>query len=179
MNPVYKTDRLILRPRSLNDLEDCVAMDLDPAVVKYNRPTEDEETHRAFLQERFKRSYEDGLGFWSVFLRKEDGSQGDFIGWVLLVPLADEGPEVEIGYRFIQAAWGNGYASEAAAVIRDHAFQQTDLYEIVAVTHPENRASQSVLRKIGLLQKEDKLAYGQMLPFFTLEKARWQELSAA
>jgi RimJ/RimL family protein N-acetyltransferase len=179
MNPIYKTDRLILRPRSLADLEDCVAMDLDPEVVKYIRSTEDEETHRAFLKERFKLSFGDGLGFWSALLKKEDGSSGEFIGWVLLIPLADAGPEVEIGYKFVQRAWGKGYASEAASAIRDHAFLQTDLEEIVAVTHPENRASQNVLKKIGLFRRGEKFAYGETLPFFTLGKERWQELSAS
>lgn len=175
MKPIYETDRLVLRPRSLADLEDCVAMDLDPEVVKYIRPTEDEETHRAFLQERLSQSYDGGLGFWSVFLKEDSGEQAEFIGWVLLIPLADEGPEVEIGYRFVQNAWGKGYASEAAAAIRDHAFRETDLQEIVAVSHPENKASHAVLKKIGLKQQEDKLAYGLMLPYFTLTKEDWKK----
>lgn len=178
MNPVYKTDRLILCPRSMNDLEDCVAMDMDPEVVKYIRPTEDEATHRAYLTDCFKQSYDSGLGFWSVFLKEDYGSPGEFVGLVLLIPLADEGPQVEIGYRFVQRSWGKGYASEAATAIRDHAFKHTDLKAIVAVTHPDNESSQNVLRKIGLVQGEDKFAYGQMLPFFALEKARWHELSA-
>ncbi|MCV6602222.1 MAG: GNAT family N-acetyltransferase [Cohaesibacter sp.] len=176
MLPSYETERLILQPRTLDDLEDYVAMDLDPQVVKYIRPTEDEETHRAFLKERFAVTYEAGLGFWSVFLKNDKGHKGSFLGWVFLVPLARQGPEIEIGYRFVQKAWGKGFASEAARSIRDHAFTQLNLEQIVAVTHPDNKGSQNVLKKLGLQQGKDRFAYDQILPFFALSREDWKRL---
>ncbi|MCV6574340.1 MAG: GNAT family N-acetyltransferase [Cohaesibacter sp.] len=178
MLPSYETERLILHPRTLNDLEDCLAMDLDPKVVQYIRPTEDEETHRAFLKERLAVRYETGLGFWSVFLKNDKGHKGSFLGWVLLVPLAGQGPEIEIGYRFLQKAWGKGFASEAARSIRDHAFTQLDLEQIVAVTHPDNKGSQNVLKKLGLQQGQDRFAYDQILPFFALSREDWKRLKS-
>ncbi len=164
-----ETKRLILRPRSLQDLESYLAMDLDPQVVRFIRPTPPEEEHRVYLRERFKMVFEDGLGIWSVFEKKKTSEVGDFIGWAVLVPLGGEGPEIEIGYRFVQKAWGKGYATEAALALRDHAFTVVGLDQIVAVTHPDNIASQQVLRKIGLNPAGKRHAYGEELPYFILK----------
>nr|WP_321981060.1 GNAT family N-acetyltransferase [uncultured Cohaesibacter sp.] len=173
MLPTYETERLILRERTLDDLDACVAMDLDPEVVKYIRPTPPEPEHRIFMRESISRDYGAGLGFWSIFEKAADNTRGDFIGWILLVPLAGEGPEVEIGYRFVQRAWGKGYATEVATVIRDYAFQKAGLDAICGVTDPDNAASQHVLQKIGLSRKGDRFAYGEVLPFFLLTRENW------
>ena len=173
MLPTYETDRLILRPRTMDDLEACLAMDLDPEVVKYIRPTPPEPEHRAFLQERLQMRFENGLGYWSIFEKASPNPDRAFIGWVLLVPLGEEGPEVEIGYRFVRHAWGTGYATEAAGPIRDHGFEVAGLDKICAVTHPDNKASQNVLGKLGLARQRDRFAYGMMLPYFLLEKESW------
>ncbi|WP_321336825.1 GNAT family N-acetyltransferase [uncultured Cohaesibacter sp.] len=173
MLPTYETERLIMRARTLDDLDACLAMDLDPEVVKYIRPTPPEAEHRIFLHESITRHYGDGLGFWSVFEKTIGKREGSFVGWVLLVPLAGEGPEVEIGYRFVQRAWGKGYATEAASAIRDHAFRKAGLEAICGVTAPNNAASQHVLQKVGLSRKGTRLAYGLDLPFFLLEKENW------
>ena len=123
MLPTYETKRLILRERAWKDLEDCLQMDMNPEVVKYIRPTPPEEEHRAFLQESFSKTFADQLGFWSILEKTEEGGEGRYLGWMVLAPLDKVGPENEIGYRFIQDAWGKGYATEAALVIRDHGFE--------------------------------------------------------
>ena len=174
MLPTYTTDRLILRSIKIEDLEDHLAMDLDPEVVKYIRPTPPPDEHRVFLKNRFAMQFAAGLGFWSVFEKGHQPGIGAFVGWALLVPLALEGPEVELGYRFVQRAWGKGYATQAARVIRDHGFEKTGLEEICAVTHPDNSASQHVLQKIGLTRQQNRFAYGQSLPYFTLTKSTWR-----
>lgn len=168
----FITDRLILRPRCIEDLEAYLAMDLDPDVVRFIRPTPPEEEHRAFLKERFAIDHADGLGFWTVFKKGENGEADSFVGWVLLVPLGGAGPEVEIGYRLIQKAWGKGYATEAAIALRDYAFETLKLDQIVAVTHPDNHASQHVLQKIGLKRSGERFVFGQTLPYFLMKSEK-------
>jgi RimJ/RimL family protein N-acetyltransferase len=72
----------------------------------------------------------------------------------------EEGPEIEIAYRLPQASWGRGIASEAAARLLAFGFQERGLERIVAVTHPENQASQRVLKKLGLIYHDTRPAYG-------------------
>lgn len=35
MLPTFETDRLILKPRTIDDLENCIKMDIDPKVTEY------------------------------------------------------------------------------------------------------------------------------------------------
>jgi ribosomal-protein-alanine N-acetyltransferase len=55
----------------------------------------------------------------------------------------------DIGFAFLARNWGNGYAVEAAAAVLDHGRRVLALPRILAITSPDNRASISVLEKIG------------------------------
>ncbi|MFG6280000.1 GNAT family N-acetyltransferase [Microbacterium sp. 5K110] len=84
-------------------------------------------------------------------------SEGERLGAVLLKPIpwsagvgGGRPEDVEIGWHFHPDAWGSGVASEAAAAVLALA-HESGLRRIVAVTHPENTASQAVARRIGML----------------------------
>lgn len=143
--PVFSTPRLLLRPRTLSDLSDCLAMDRDPEVTRFiDGPWADPEAHRAFVEDRIRRAYPPGMGYWSVIAT--DG----FAGWVLLTPLDLHGPEVEIGWRLRRAMWGRGLATEAARPVLDHALGRLGLAEVVADIDPANTASLRVAAKLGM-----------------------------
>ena len=76
-----------------------------------------------------------------------------FLGWVLLIPVDAEGPEVEIGWRLRPSAWGRGYASEAAAVLVRHGLIGLGLPEIIADIDAANLGSIRVAEKIGLRRR--------------------------
>jgi RimJ/RimL family protein N-acetyltransferase len=59
------------------------------------------------------------------------------------------GPEIEIGWRLVRAAWGRGYATEAARPVLDHALETLGLGEVIADIDPENAASARVALKLG------------------------------
>ncbi|MHA7304182.1 GNAT family N-acetyltransferase [Arthrobacter sp. TMN-49] len=91
-------------------------------------------------------------GIWAV-TRSSDGLA---VGTLLLKPIPASGEEplkpsddVEIGWHFHPDHWGNGYATEAAAAVLDHAFSN-GLSQVVAVTNPANEASQRVCLRIGM-----------------------------
>jgi len=50
----------------------------------------------------------------------------------------------------MKKSWGNGYATEITKALLIHAFENVKLKEVHAVTHPDNIASQNVLKKAGL-----------------------------
>ena len=82
MQLTFKTERLILRPSSLDDLEKFMAMDMDPEVMKYFPGVWDgSEAHKSILEECIIGPYEKGLGYWSVFPQNNPSL---FLGWVLL-----------------------------------------------------------------------------------------------
>src|SRR5947209_15547435 len=94
MLPSFETQRLLVRPRQIGDLNACLAMDRDTAVLRYiDVPWRNAEEHRRFVIDRITRDYPAGLGYWSVVLERIPAA---FLGWVLLMPYAAVGPEVEI-----------------------------------------------------------------------------------
>ena len=95
-----------------------------------------------------------------------------FLGWCGVFPLEASGL-MEIGYRTLRAAWGRGFATEAARAVLDHGFRVLDIDPIVAVTHPENHASQRVLAKIGLVPQGSRFHYAQQLAFYRLTRAAY------
>jgi RimJ/RimL family protein N-acetyltransferase len=86
-------------------------------------------------------------GYWCI---APHTAPDRFLGWVLLIPRDAVGPEIEIGWRLVQTAWGHGYASEAAAPIVRHGFETAGLDRIIAEIHPEHVRSHRVAEKLGL-----------------------------
>jgi len=146
--PELVTPRLSLRPRTLENLEACLAMDRDPEVTRYIAgPWHDPVAHRAFVRYRITRDYPPGLGYWSI---RELRAPEVFLGWVLLIPDHGAGPEVEIGWRLVRDAWGRGIATEAARALLEHAFGTLKLPRVVADIMSANVASKRVAVKLGM-----------------------------
>lgn len=153
MLPTFYTERLIIRPRVIDDLDNCLAMDRDPEVVRFiNGPWLDRVKHREFVISRMNANYPTGLGYWTI-LKNDDTKK--FLGWILLIPIDGHGPEVEIGWRLIRDAWGQGYASEAAMPILKYAFEVAGITKVVADIHIDNIGSRRVAEKIGLRIEEE------------------------
>jgi RimJ/RimL family protein N-acetyltransferase len=56
----------------------------------------------------------------------------------------------DIGFAFLPAYWGKGYAYEAATAMLNFAKADLGLKRILATTRPDNIASQKLLEKLGL-----------------------------
>jgi [ribosomal protein S5]-alanine N-acetyltransferase len=94
---------------------------------------------RAYIRERFAKS------LWLV-VRDASGEPLGMCGLVDREGLDHH----DIGYAFLARHSGNGYATEAAKAVLAHARQRLGHATILAITAPDNTASQRVLEKIGL-----------------------------
>ena len=145
---VRSTKRLRLRRFAPDDVDTLHALDSDPRVMRYigdGRTSCRDETQAAI--DRILARYRDhpGQGVWHAS-RRDDGR---FVGWVSLKHAGDS-PDIEIGYRLVHDAWGQGFATELARAMVVRGFEVLGLTRIIGVTHPDNLASQRVLRKIGM-----------------------------
>lgn len=162
--PALDTPRLLIRGRTLDELEPCLAMDRDPEVTRFIKgPWSDPVEHRRFVEFRINRPYPAGLGYWSIWERSAPDA---FVGWVMLIPDHGVGPDVEIGWRLVRTAWGRGIATEAAKVLVRHAFDTVGLARVIADIDVDNRGSRSVAEKIGmrlagLVDDKDGAAYAR------------------
>ena len=173
--PAFETDRLILSQRTMDHLEDCMQLDGDPDVMKYIRPVMEPAQRRARLEQLIAMDMPDGQGWWMI---AEKARPEHVCGWAILVPLALDvhQPEVEVGYRLHQHAWGRGIATEAARRLVRHGFETLDLPRLVGVTHPENDASGKVLQKSGLRFAGAAEYMGQAVKRYSVTKKEWQVL---
>jgi RimJ/RimL family protein N-acetyltransferase len=57
---------------------------------------------------------------------------------------------VDIGYAFLPAFWGRGYAIESALGVKAHARDVVGLSRLVAIVVPENLPSVRVLERLGM-----------------------------
>ena len=145
--PWLVTLRLAMREIVASDFDDLFRLNSDARVMKYitGKPETREETWSAIRRvTRNYRLYPD-LGAWYTVRR----DTGKFIGWFSL-KYAGKSPDVEIGYRLLPEAWGQGFATEGATAMYHYGFDDLDLDRIIGVTDPGNKASQRVLVKAGL-----------------------------
>jgi RimJ/RimL family protein N-acetyltransferase len=152
-----ETERLVLRVPGEDDVAALAAIYSDPEVTRFVAGRDREQTVR-FVERTRERHASDGFGPL-VVERKEDErvvGRAGFLVWDrrrwIASSLAEAGEhgEVEIGWVFARDCWGNGYATEAGAVCRDHAFDELGRDRVIAVIHPDNAASIAVAERLGL-----------------------------
>ncbi|WP_344574501.1 GNAT family N-acetyltransferase [Streptomyces lunalinharesii] len=142
------TDRLVLRQWRAADLAPWAAMNADPEVREHLGDLLTREQSDASVA-RFQAEFDArGYGWWAVEVR----ATGEFIGFAGLDVVDDDLPftGVEIGWRLARAAWGQGYATEAARRVLTHGFDALGLPEVLAVTTATNHRSQAVMGRIGM-----------------------------
>ena len=81
--------------------------------------------------------------------------------------------EIEIGYRMHPDYWNQGLTTEAAGVVRDHAFRDLKLPRVISLIHPENIPSWRVAEKIGMRPEKQTIYRGYLTNVFTLARDRW------
>ena len=103
-----------------------------------------------------------GFGPYAVM---ESRSQ-NVIGYcgLFFFPDIDGQAEVEIGYRLVRSAWGQGYATEAACAVRDYAFAILRMKRLIAMIDPSNTASIRVAEKMGMHYEKGILLEGYTHP---------------
>lgn len=143
-----RTERLLLRGWRESDLEPFAALNADPEVMRFFPAVLSREESDALATRAWKSLTERGWGLWAV------DRDGEFLGFTgLAVPRfeAHFTPAVEIGWRFARAAWGSGYATEAATAVLEFALRELRLEQVVSFTAEGNRRSRAVMERIGLV----------------------------
>ena len=86
MLPELESERLLLRPRRLDDLDAIARMNADPQVMRHIASIDDPAMGRDAVAARSFTHVARGLGYWSVFAKIDPA---DFTGYVGLIPDGD------------------------------------------------------------------------------------------
>jgi len=149
MAVILSTERLILRTWTDADTRPFIEMGMDAEVMKYfPKLLSPEET--IDMIERINRGFaENGFGLMAV----EEKTSRQFIGFTgFSIPKFESffTPCVEIGWRFKKDAWGQGFATEAAAASINYGFSVLGFEKIVSFTAAINLPSEKVMKRIGM-----------------------------
>lgn len=149
---MLQTDRLLLREWRAEDRDPFAALNADAEVMRHFRSTLTRDESDSLADGAAAHLVEHGWGLWAV----EVISTGTFIGFTgLNRPSFDAHftPAIEVGWRLARAAWGFGYATEAARAAVDVAFDPVGglgLAEVVSFTTVDNARSRAVMRRLGM-----------------------------
>lgn len=140
-----ETERLILRSWQDSDRAASWAMAQDGEVMRYLL-TLDRAGADAMVDRFMAMEAEHGHTFWAL----ERRADGAFLGMCGMAPPRPPLVEYEVGWRLMRHAWGQGYAQEAARATLAWAWANRPMPTIVAITVPDNRASWTLMERIGM-----------------------------
>jgi RimJ/RimL family protein N-acetyltransferase len=147
MQSILETERLWAREMSLADLDFIAGMLADPEVMRFYPKRYTREEAQGWVERQMARYREHGHGLWLVLERETSRPVGQ-VG--LARQVVDGREEPEVGYLIHRPFWRRGYAYEAAAATRDHAFSALGHPRVISLVRPENVPSQGVARKLGM-----------------------------
>ena len=144
------TERLVLRPWSVDDANAALRAFGDAEVARWLAPSMDRVNDLAAMRVVLQQWVAEDArmltpaGRWAIELP----SEGRVIGGATLLPLAPD-EEFEIGWQLQQDAWGHGYAAEAGLALARWAFGQ-GIEQVIALVRPANTRAAAMVRRIGM-----------------------------
>lgn len=164
-------DRVDLRTVEEEDLEFLRDHSNDPTIrhpMTFDTPTNLEQQ-----RDRFEDMYDDDD---VALLACVDG---DPVGYVMLFHVDDTAGHAEIAYWTSPDAQGEGYTTEAVALLVDYAFDERRLHRLRARSLATNEASRGLLEKLGFteegVQRDEKFVGGEYVDthFYGLLESEW------
>ncbi|MFC1719829.1 GNAT family N-acetyltransferase [Pseudomonadota bacterium] len=179
------SDRLLLTPLELTDVDQSVKLWTDPEVVRYICDVPTEREARQEMPDAVRRGGAGAIGIWCIADRKTGEKLGeayllpmpteeDDIDYDLIVPGQMPDADIEVGYFLKPSAWGQGYATEVCERMLQFAFQEALLNEVVASVHEKNDASKNVLEKCGFLHAGRTKCWGKESPIYRITRDEWK-----
>ena len=183
MEPIATTDRLTLREWGAGDAQHFAGIMNTPPVMRWLGGVQSPDKWHAAYQRIIGFQREFGHTFWIV----ERSSDHEMLGFCGLKRVNSDGTDLigqhEIGWRFRESSWGQGYAREAATVSLDLAFGRFDAPHVVAFTVAGNVGSWRLMERLGMthradLDYDDPRYSGELNPTIVYRITRDEWLSA-
>ncbi|MGD2004135.1 MAG: GNAT family N-acetyltransferase, partial [Flavobacteriales bacterium] len=143
----FESERTVLREWVPNDAPWLYDLNMNPQVVRYTGDAGFTSTQSALnLIKSYPNYQRDGYGRWMVM----DKSTGNPIGWC---GLKNNPWGIDLGFRFFEAVWGKGIATECALATVEKA-KALGLSDLIGRALSENVGSWKVLEKVGMQRYE-------------------------
>jgi RimJ/RimL family protein N-acetyltransferase len=167
--PIIETPRLRLRGHRLEDLDDCIAMWSDPAVVRFigGTPSTPQQTWMRLLAYSGHWSLL-GYGYWAI----EERETGAFVGEVGFADFKRDIAQAmrgvpEIGWALASPFHGRGYGTQAVGAALSWGDENLPGSRTVCLIDPENAPSIRVAEKCGYRELDHAAYNGRPALFFS------------
>lgn len=174
MKNIIGTERLIIREMCAEDYPALYAVLADSDIMMHYPYTFDEKRARGWITKNIERYRIFGFGLWAVCLK----DTGEMIGDCGLTMQNIEGSiKPETGYHIRKDRQRRGYAKEAAAAVRDWAFENTPFCEIYSYMKASNEPSARTAMAYGChFECEYTDTDGDMTKVFMISRDEWKNL---
>jgi ribosomal-protein-alanine N-acetyltransferase len=153
---ILKTNRLIIRDHIYEDLNSMHTLLSDPKAMYFIQDLQTYSVSETFQNLKTAIEAIDEFERTKYFFRIElrDGTYVGEIGFtvVLSTPI---GKIVELGYFILPQYWRQGITTEAAAAVIRFAFEDVNIIKVEAGCIKDNRGSESVMQKLGMVKEAD------------------------
>ena len=180
--PTLHTDRLLLRPFTEADTDAIFALQSSSRVLRYwDAPPWKKRAQTERVISACRQFEQEGTGARLAIGRAPDGM---FIGWCCLFKWEPDYRSAKLGYCLGDAAWGQGFATEAAGALLQWAFDTLDLNRVQAEADTRNTASSRVLEKLRFVRegtlREDCIVDGEVSDswVYGLLRREWKQLQS-
>jgi [ribosomal protein S5]-alanine N-acetyltransferase len=165
---MIETNRLLLRPFKMSDIENAFEWLGDAEVMKYipGGPDKKIEDSRNRISKYIDLYTRDGFSKYVIF----EKSFRKLIGDCGILRLEDSNLN-ELGFRISKNYWHMGYATESARAVLKYAFDVLNFNEIHAVVESANKISQYMIKnKLGFSYLKNTIHFGIEMELYCLEK---------
>lgn len=171
METRLETSRLVLRPLELSDTDDFFAMNDNPNVSVYLRnPLKTKEETVKYIQKIINEYSQNGIGRFAVILKETNKLIG-FCGLKFRATEENGYSNIyDLGYRFSEAYWNKGFATEAASAWLQYGFNEMRLPTIHACAVADNIGSNKVLQKLGFQFANQYMANNELHNWYKIEE---------
>jgi len=142
-NSVLKSNRLILRPFTIDDIDDVYLYASDEIVTKYL--TWPSYKDMSEIEEVVEKYYIDKNGVFAIELEAEQKCIG-----CIDLRLCIEHNKADFGYVLNRKYWGKCYMTEALNLILNFSFSKLELNRVEATHYIGNEGSGRVMQKCGM-----------------------------
>ena len=163
-----ETERLILRPMDITDIDAMLCIFTDPLVIASFgiAPFGRQEMER-WIQRNLSHQNEYGYGLFSVILKSNELLIGD----CGLEQMDIEGEKVaELGYDFRSDYWHQGLATEAAKTVRDYAFKVLGLPRLISLIRVGNNPARRVAERLEMILISEFIRFGNRYWKYSIEQ---------
>jgi RimJ/RimL family protein N-acetyltransferase len=148
------TERLVLRPFTLDDLDDLYAIQSRPDIVRYLYwDVRSRDEVRDVLKRKVKQTRlaeQDDALVLAITVPDVEGTRTGVIGEIILWWRSVEHRQGEIGFVLHPDHQSRGFAAESAAAVLDLAFGELGLHRVYGRTDGRNTAAAALMRRLGM-----------------------------